>query len=168
MKHNLTTTNATARCSRNLTPEQTAKRDARRAALQALAKQIAAMSPDARAELAARSPIVTIEGRALSPFNQCLVAMQLPSATVVGGFRQWLKAGRAVTKGKHGASIWVPCGAKSAPDADGEQATEKTFFTSGAVFDVSQTAEIEDANEDSAPGTWADVIETNPATLQPA
>jgi hypothetical protein len=153
---------------KTLTPEQTAKRDARRAAFQALAKRIAAMSPTDREALAAQSPIVTIEGRALSPFNMCLVAMQLPAATVVGGFRQWLKAGRAVMKGQHGASIWVPCGAKSAPDESGETSTEKTFFTAGTVFDVSQTSEIEDANEDSTPGTFADVIETNPATLQPA
>lgn len=151
---------------KTLTPEQTAKRDARRAAFQALAKRIASMTPTAREALASQSPIVNVEGRMLSSFNQCMIAMQLPAATVVGGFRQWLKAGRAVMKGQHGASIWVPCGAKTA-DASGEQSTEKTFFTAGTVFDVSQTAEIEDANEDSAPGTWGEVIETN-AALQPA
>lgn len=90
------------------TPEQHAAALERRAAMRKLAKQISDMVPAQRAELAARFPVVTIEGRALSVFNSCLVATQSPNATVVGGFRQWIKAGRGVRKGEHGMAIWVP------------------------------------------------------------
>ncbi len=140
---------------KELTPEQIAARDARRSKFRALSKQIAAMSPDARAALAARMPgIVTVEGRALSCFNCCLVIMQNPGATIVGGFRQWIKHGRAVKKGEHGAQIWVPTGAKGGSDAseapeDLESGSDCRFI-SATIFDVTQTAEIAagDAPED--------------------
>lgn len=127
---------------RTLTVEQIASRDARRAKFRALAKRVAAMSDGERARLLASMPaIVTIEGRALSPFNSCLVMLQNPRASIVGGFRQWIKHGRAVKKGEHGASIWVPCAARvvdgAADDGDG-----KPGFIAGTVFDVTQTAEI--------------------------
>ena len=121
----------------NATPQQLE----RRKAFRELAGRIGRMSPDERAALAARMPaIATIEGRALSPFNQCLLASQCPSATVVGGFRQWIKAGRAVRKGEHGFAIWVPTGQRKADDAED---SDKLGFILGTVFDVSQTQEIE-------------------------
>lgn len=101
------------------------------------------MSDEQRAALAARVSVVTIEGRQLSPHNQCLIALQVPAATIIGGFRQWIKAGRVVMKGQHGAVIWVPIGRK---DKDGEL-TEKTGFVLGSVFDVSQTQEIAQEQE---------------------
>lgn len=140
---------------RILTPEQIAARDARRSKFRALSKQIAAMSPDARAALAARMPaIVTVEGRALSCFNSCLVIMQNPGATIVGGFRQWIANGRAVMKGQHGAQIWVPTfgngeaagSGEGTPagdtpgDGDGEGGGCR--FITATVFDVVQTADI--------------------------
>lgn len=132
---------------KELTPEQIAARDARRAKFRALSKRIAAMPPDERAALAAKMPgLVTVEGRALSPFNCCLVMFQRDGCTIVGGFRQWLKHGRAVKKGEHGAQIWVPTGAKGAGDAaempeDSDSGSDCRFI-SGTVFDVSQTQEI--------------------------
>lgn len=116
------------------------ERNERKEAARKLAATISKMSDTERAAMAARMPVVTVEGRTLSVFNCCLVSTQCPSATVVGGFKQWLAAGRAVRKGEHGYSIWVPCGKKG----DGEQAEgEKPFFMLGTVFDVSQTQEIE-------------------------
>lgn len=115
----------------------------RKAAARKLARQVSQMSAEQRAEFSRRFPaIITIEGRALSPFNTCLVAMQNPGATVVGGFRQWIKSGRAVRKGEHGMAIWVPL--KRGAKDDGEQDSgDECRFILGTVFDVSQTSEIE-------------------------
>lgn len=142
---------------RTLTPEQTAARDARRSKFRDLARKIKAMSDAERAALTARMPaIVTIEGRALSPINSILIGFQLPQASIVGGFRQWIKNGRAVMKGQHGAAIWVPTGAKGDDREDGtagpgagdvreESAGDdggSCRFIMGTVFDVTQTNEI--------------------------
>ena len=130
---------------RNLTPEQQSKRDARRNAFRALAGKIGRMTADERGKLSASLPVVaTVEGRTLSVFNQCLVASQYPSATLVGWFQQWIKAGRVVCKGEHGLAIWVPTHAKADPNAQsGEMSSaDETRFIMGTVFDVSQTDEI--------------------------
>lgn len=136
---------------RNLTPEQIAARDERRAKMRSVAAQISKMNPEQRAALAAKCPIVTIEGHALSAFNMCLLMMQNPTATVVGGFRQWKKAGRSVTKGEHGAGIWCPIGTKST-DANGETHTEmdEKKFVFGTVFDISQTQPIQESESEAA------------------
>ena len=125
---------------KSVTPEQQAQAEARRAKFRKLANEIAHMTPDKRAALAATLPVVaTIEGRTLSPTNTMLVVMQCPSATIVGGFKQWLKAGRVVSKGEHGISIWIPSGVKG---EDGQP--DDVRFLSGTVFDVSQTVARED------------------------
>ncbi|MGV1047711.1 MAG: hypothetical protein ACOYD4_04180, partial [Solirubrobacterales bacterium] len=83
-----------------LTPEQIAARDARREKFKALHRQVAGMTETARIELIQRmGAIVTCDGHPLSPRNTCLVIFQSPTASIVGGFRQWLKHGRAVRKG---------------------------------------------------------------------
>ena len=124
---------------RTLTPEQQQRREAR----YQLARDIAAMTEEQRASLAARSSIATIEGRTLSPFNACMVASQCPNATIVGGFRQWLAAGRCVRKGEHGFAIWCPTSKKTEDDSE-ETAVR---FVLGTVFDVSQTDEITDQQQ---------------------
>jgi hypothetical protein len=132
--------------SRSLTPGQVIARDERRAKFAALSKKVAAMSAVERAQLAASMPgIVTVEGRALSPFNSCLIIMQSGGrATIVGGFRQWIRAGRCVRKGEHGFSIWIPCAGKTATEAgeaaadDSGEAPERRFIV-GCVFDIMQT-----------------------------
>jgi hypothetical protein len=124
---------------KQLTPEQEARRAEKRAKVREYAARIKGMTAEQRLEFCSRAGLTTVETRQLSPFNQCLVLFQNPGATVVGGFRQWLKHGRAVRKGEHGMSIWVPVGHKN---EEGEL-DEKTGFVAGTVFDVSQTAEIE-------------------------
>lgn len=121
----------------------------RKEKMRLLAAQVSKLSEAQRFEMAAKYPVLTIEGRALSIYNACMVATQLPSSTVVGGFRQWLAAGRAVRKGEKGLGIWIPCGSSKAseemPNAeanDGETA-DRCYFTMGTVFDISQTQEIE-------------------------
>ena len=66
---------------------------------------------------------------------------------MVGGFRQWIKAGRAVRKGEHGMSILVPCmPGKDRADDDAAQ-NDSVRFIGGTVFDVSQTDAIEREEE---------------------
>ena len=132
------------------TEEQKAKAAARRANIRAMCKQIAALNDTQRADLAARMPgVVTVEGRPLSFHNQLMIAFQLPAATILGGFRQWIKAGRAVRKGEHGAAIWCPIGHRQPTDnTDGGEVNadgERPGFILGTVFDISQTDAIHDA-----------------------
>jgi hypothetical protein len=140
---------------KNLTAEQIQKRDARRAKMRELAAQIAKMTEAQRLELAMRCPVVTIEGHALSVKNQCLLAFQSAGVTVVGGFRQWLKAGRVVDKGQHGLSIWIPlCKKSSETTAAGESIDgepSEVHFALATVFDVSQTVAKEQGVTESQP-----------------
>ena len=132
---------------RHFTPEQRAKAEERRSRFRLLVTQIAAMTDDQRNELAARIPgVVTCDGHALSFHNTCLVASQCPMATMVGGFRQWLKHARVVRRGEHGLMIWVPKRkAVSDPNSTDEISpvcdTDKPdmWFLMGTVFDISQT-----------------------------
>jgi hypothetical protein len=132
---------------RQLTEEQKAKRQERVKRFRDLWKRVADMPEEERIQLANKVGIVTVEGRPLSPRNQCLCAMQNPTVTVVGGFRQWLKQGRAVMKGQHGMRIWVPTTKR---DGSGEEApkdvADETRFFIGTVFDVGQTQEVEVAS----------------------
>lgn len=132
---------------RTLTAEQIAARDSRRSAFRELCRKIKAFSTVEMAQWqAAAAGIMTVDGRTLSDHNMILCYFQRAGVTVVGGFRQWLKAGRAVRKGEHGLMIWVPIGAPKAAD-DGAVAVsdsgEKPGFITGTVFDVTQTDEIE-------------------------
>lgn len=129
---------------RTLTADQTAARNARREQFSTLARNLAAMSDTERAALATRmATVTTVEGRALSVHNACLVAMQLPSTTLVGGFNQWIKAGRSVRKGEHGLMIWAPCKGATDPNLQpGELTTDRQQFITVTVFDVSQTEEL--------------------------
>lgn len=117
-----------------------------RDAARKLAGELSKLSDEDRRARVPALPIVTIEGRALSPLNTILVATQHPTASVVGGFRQWLKAGRAVRKGERGAWIFVPTvykgpGVNIITGGAVEEVTE-TRFVMAAVFDVSQTDEV--------------------------
>lgn len=133
---------------RKLTAEQETKRVERLARQKELFARLAKMNAVDRAKLASQMPVVTCNGRMLSTANMCLVAMQFPVATVVGGFRQWLSKGRCVRKGEHGMVIRVPAGKRAANGADeqGAAATEdavaSVYFIAGTVFDVSQTEEL--------------------------
>lgn len=134
------------------TPEQKTKAAERRARFTELAKRVAALTDDERAALVARvGAIVTCEGRALSVHNSCLVLSQLPTASMVGGFRQWQAHGRSVKRGERGLMIWVPTsrrgdaepGAAEGPPVAAAGAAEgagtRAGFVTGTVFDVTQT-----------------------------
>lgn len=114
-----------------------------------LSKRIAAMSDDERNELAKRINPTTVEGHTLSAHNACLLVMQYPSVTLVGGFRQWKTHGRYVSSGPgSGLAIWIPLKRK-AKDDNGEtyDTDDKPGFTLASVFDVSQTSEFSDATD---------------------
>jgi len=136
---------------RQLTAEQEAARKARKEKFGALWKQVAAMPELERVQLANKLGIVTCEGHELSLCNTMLIALQNPTASIVGGFRQWLKHGRCVRKGEHGLMIWCPTGggkgevppmaiivygSNPAPEGDHR-------FIIGTVFDIGQTEELE-------------------------
>ena len=91
--------------------------------------------------------IATVEGRPLSLHNTLLLYLQITRRTpsIVGGYRQWRKAGRQVNKGEHGAVIFFRVGDK---DDDGEIIEAQAFYTA-VVFDITQTSKIEGENKAS-------------------
>ena len=146
---------------RELSADQKQASEARRAKFRELARKLSALPAADRAQLAARLPgIATIEGRTLSPINMLLVASQIPSATIVGGFKQWRKAGRIVRKGEHGAQLWVPFKGK----AEDQDAGAEVRFGMGTVFDVAQTEEISAVTATASPEV-AEMIDPD-GTLQ--
>jgi hypothetical protein len=103
-----------------------------------LAKALKGLSEDQKIDMIIKHSIVNTEGKSLSGNNVCLMLLQQPGTipTIVGGYRQWQKAGRQVSKGQHGMMIWYPSSKKN---EDGED--EETRFFVGTVFDISQTEE---------------------------
>jgi len=101
------------------------------------AARLAKMTQEQMQALAATLPVViTIEGRPLSLRNTLLLHMQSDVApSVVGGFKQWLAAGRCVRKGQKDLYILHPC-ARKAEDGSEDAAA---YFREAAVFDVTQT-----------------------------
>jgi len=136
---------------RQLTPEQETERAERKAKLAELIKQISGMTAFQRMQLFAKLPlVVNCEGRALSVRNTILIHHQIANPSMVGGFRQWLKVGRCVRKGEHGASILFPRTPSKAQEsaqadnADGEtQVKTGMRFLTGTVFDIDQTIQVE-------------------------
>lgn len=112
------------------TPEQKAAAAERRAALAALAKKAAALPVEERMKWT----VQTIEGHPLSFKNAALAIFQRPTASLVGGFQQWRKAGRVVRKGEKAIGIFLPITRKG---DDGEP--EGVAFRVVNVFDISQT-----------------------------
>lgn len=127
------------RQKRELTADEIAKRDERRRRFRELVRKIADMPEEERIALAKQTMPVTVEGHALSGVNTLLVCLQKPDATIVGGFRQWLKQGRPVRKGEHGLMIWAPLGRKEKTDSGETVTGEVDGFIPVTVFDVSQT-----------------------------
>lgn len=81
--------------------------------------------------------------------NCMLIALQMPEATIVAGFRRWLQMGRHVRKGGTGIGIMAPLvyrrrddsGTDARPAADKGQTDERSVrgFKIVHVFDISQT-----------------------------
>lgn len=155
------------------TPEQKAARAAKIQKMRQLAKIIGSMSDAQRQQIIDTHPIATIEGRILSPKNQCMIAMQCPHATVTGGFNQWITAGRAVKKGEHGLCIWGPARGKKGdesnaePDATQAEAPDRCGFILLTVFDISQTQE-KGAEEQQPAEIAANIVAANPVMLADA
>lgn len=113
---------------RDLTDEQRAKAEQRRAQFTTLARQIADMDDGQRAVMAERmAGAVTVEGRRLSVHNACLLACQCPDATMVGGFNQWKTHGRVVRKGRARPDDQPAVAAAGAEGGGGMNNTEATI-----------------------------------------
>lgn len=81
--------------------------------------------------------------------NQLLIALQMPDASRVAGFRVWLKLGYCVRKGEHAVIyIWMPIPpTRKAVEAWREAGSPagqepRTRFRLGPVFDRSQVTEL--------------------------
>jgi len=131
---------------KNLTQEQKDKAMENKERFKGIVKKIAQLSQEQRNELALKMPLINPEGHHLSIFNTCLIYHQSNGyvPTVVGGFKQWLKQGRAVKRGEHSFMIWFPRfqDHKEEPTEE-EIKEEKVTFLIGHVFDISQTIEIQ-------------------------
>lgn len=128
------------------TQEQRQAAEAKRQAAKDLARKFSAMSTEERQEALRDVCILTVGGRRLSDHNTYMVLSAMRAATVVGGFKQWLEAGRAVRKGQHGLAIWVPT-ARTYTDEAGNEYREDGNFVVGTVFDISQTDAISATGE---------------------
>lgn len=160
---------------RELTDEQKERAEARKERFRAHCQRLAAMSEAERVALicGAGGAVMTCEGRALSEVNTALLIFQLSGVSVVGGFRQWKKAGRCVKKGERGLSIWIPSargGGEDEGKREGEISgrelaalAEGPRFLTGTVFDISQTAKIGEGppvdESDSVEGVAAEPVE---------
>ena len=104
-------------------------------------KKLANLTDAEKDALKAKAVIVSVEGHALSPINTMMVYIQAHAnglePMVVGGYRQWQKAGRQIRKGQHGFSIAIPVGVKT--EKDGYINDDNLHFWTATVFDVSQT-----------------------------
>lgn len=119
--------------------------EARRAAMRELAARVAAMDEGERVAMVSRlapGGVCSIEGRAYSVRNALMLLFQREGVSVVGGFRQWLAAGRAVRKGERGLGVWAPAGGGDAEDEAGEGDSRRRFVLV-TVFDIGQTEAIE-------------------------
>lgn len=118
--------------------------------MKAIAAQVAKMTEAERAAIAERMPVVTIAGHVISARNTVLLAMQQENpVTIIGGFRQWMEAGRVVRKGEKAAYILRPVVRKgeAAPDGASDAGADSVdrFFIQVPMFDVSQTDTMEAA-----------------------
>ncbi len=81
----------------------------------------------------------------LSLNNQLLVALTMPDASFVAGFRAWLKLGYCVRKGEKAIRIIAPVPIKSRNNDEGQEDPEKprVLFKTAFVFDRSQVDPID-------------------------
>ena len=126
------------------TEEQQKKHDEKIRQFKTMQTKLKGLSVAERLALVERvGAVVTIEGKALSVRNTILCYYQHENVSVVGGFRQWIRAGRCVSKGQRGISILVPMGkGKTSEDHEDGENGERVFFSCGTVFDISQTEEL--------------------------
>jgi hypothetical protein len=99
---------------------------------------LASLTEAQRAELLSDAQITTIGGHPLSANNTVALLLQGCKDPVIGGFSQWIKAGRCVRKGSVGFIIWIPSKRKAA-DLDESEEPEPARFYIATVFSQSQT-----------------------------
>lgn len=134
---------------KNLSVEEKQKYHAeKKARIQEIRKVLSELTDEQRQEMIERLGIVvTIEGHPLTPYNTCFLYSQTEiPVTVVGGYQQWRKAGRTVKKGEKSLLIFVPSKTGETKE-DANASEEDIFFFTAAVFDVSQTAQVEETKE---------------------
>lgn len=124
---------------KNLTEQQKLEyREKKKSRIQTIRKTLSEMTEEQRTQLIEKFGIVTtIEGHPLTAHNTCFLYAQTEKpVTIIGGFQQWLKAGRIVKKGEHSLLIFVP----SQKGKEKQPADENdVFFFTANVFDITQT-----------------------------
>jgi len=128
---------------KNLTEQQKIEfREKKKSRIQAIRKTLSEMTEEQRTQLIEKFGIVTtIEGHPLTAHNTCFLYAQTEKpVTIIGGFQQWLKAGRIVKKGEKSLLIFVP----SQKSNEGKEAAgdDDVFFFTANVFDITQTEVI--------------------------
>jgi len=73
-----------------------------------------------------------------SQYNQILIMLQMPEASLVAGYQKWLQMGRQVKRGERGLKILAP-GFKKDEDSDDPDVRIIRYFFAVSVFDISQT-----------------------------
>lgn len=74
--------------------------------------------------------------------NTILIMMQNPAATLCASYDAWGKKGRHVKRGEKGMKVFVPAPKKfkkQNEETGEEEEFSRMFFTTGSVFDISQT-----------------------------
>jgi hypothetical protein len=135
------------------TEEQKAARAARMERFKQIAEKVSQMTAEQRQAIVDKyQAIVTCEGRPLSPFNTCLLISQAEGLSMVGGLRQWNRAGRVVNKGSQALMIWAPLKQKDEPDLTAApDDDDRQRFIPVYVFDITQTSKME--SKEDAPAT---------------
>ena len=128
---------------KNLTEQQKLEyREKKKSRIQTIRKTLSEMTEEQRTQLIEKFGIVTtIEGHPLTAHNTCFLYAQTEKpVTIIGGFQQWLKAGRIVKKGEKSLLIFVP----SQRSNEGNEAAgdDDVFFFTANVFDITQTEVI--------------------------
>jgi hypothetical protein len=112
----------------------------RQSKIKELRTKLSSLNESQRNEIIKHGIVTNIDGHILSLHNTLLVHLQssdfIPS--VVAGFNQWIKQGKAVKRGQHGIMIFFPVGNKN----DDNEVISPTNFYTATVFDISQVMDI--------------------------
>ena len=112
-----------------------------------LREYLKSLSDDERKAIADKYGFHSIEGKVYSINNQALILHQAAMMNVeirgtLGGFKQWISAGRVVRKGEHGLMIWFPSQTKGTIKEDNTIEHGNMRFFTTTIFDISQTEEL--------------------------
>jgi hypothetical protein len=113
-----------------------------------LIKKLSEFSDEQRELIAQKFWIRNPEGHLLSGRNMMLLYIQAEDKplSVVAGYQQWKKYNRFVKKGETGYLIAVPANRKT---SDEQEPDDPEYYIYKAVFDISQTEELQKQNQNS-------------------